>query len=426
MHVKKTTNSPTSVSLTISLSQTDLNPLKERAVQRLGANVKLPGFRSGKAPQALVQKNLDPSQLQTEVVEEAINHYFSQAVRAERLRPVGQPEIEIKKFVPYTELEFSAKAEVIGQVKLPDYKKMTKPQVAVSITAADVNEVLDQLRERSSERKPVKRAAKLKDEATINFKGFDAKGIAFPGGEGKDYPLVLGSKSFIPGFEEQLVGLKEGDKKTFAITFPKDYGASNLAGQKTSFEVEIIKIQELVPAKLDDDFAKKVGPFKDLKDLKDDIKAQLTKERQGEADRKYENELVNAIAAKTSVDIPESLIEGQLDAAEREERQNLTYRGQTWEEHLKEEGVTAEEHRKRNRAKAEAQVKAGLVLSEIAEAEGLDVTAEELDNQVKLLKAQYQDAAMQAELDKPENRRDLASRILTEKTIARLRQFSVK
>lgn len=424
MQVKKITNSPTNVNLNFTLSEADISPFKQRVVKQLGANLKLAGFRAGKAPQHLIEKSIDQSQLQNDVIEQSVNHFYVKGLDEYRLRPVARPEVEIKKFVPFTTIEFEAKVDVMGEIKLADYKKIRLPRPAVLVTAKDIDEVVGQLRTRLAEKTEVKRAAKNGDEVTINFKGVDAKGKPVNGAEGKDYPLVLGSDAFIPGFETNLVGMKAGDSKEFIITFPKDYSVSALAGSKVTFTVDATKVQELAEPKLDDAFAAKAGPFKTLKDLKADIKTQLTQERQTEAARKYEADLVEKITSKSSLEVPPSLIEDQLDAAEREERQNLMYRGQTWEEHLKAEGVTQEEHRTRNRPQAEARVKAGLVLSQISEDEKLDVTPEELDLRINLLKGQYTDAAMQAELDKPDNRRDVAARILTEKTLEKLVKYA--
>ncbi len=183
-------------------------------------------------------------------------------------------------------------------------------------------------------------------------------------------------------------------------------------------------MQELVEPKADDAFAATVGPFKTLAELKADIKKQLTAEQENDARRAYESELLEKLAAKTTVAIPKSLIDEEIDRHEADERQNITYRGQTWEEHLKEEGVTEEEHREKQRPAAELRVKAGLLLSEIAEAEKIDVTPEELDLQLNLLRGKYTDPTMLAELEKPAVRRDLVSRLLSEKTIAKLSEYA--
>lgn len=424
MQVKKTIKSPTSVNLKFTLNEADLSPYRQQVVRQLGSNVKLAGFRAGKAPAHLIEKSIDQEKLQNDVIEQSVNHFYIEGLQQNRLRPVSRPEVEIKKFVPFTLLEFDANVDVMGDIKLADYKKIKLAKPTVVVEAKDINEVVAQLQTRLAEKTEVKRPAKNGDEVIINFKGVDAKGKPVNGAEGKDYPLVLGSDAFIPGFETNLLGMKTGENKEFNIVFPKDYSVGALAGSKVTFTVEVTKVQELKQPKADDEFAAKAGPFKTLKDLKADIKTQLTQERQNEAARKYESDLVEKITSKSSLVVPPSLIEDQLDSAEREERQNLMYRGQTWEEHLKAEGVTEEQHRQRNRPQAEARVKAGLVLSQISEEEKLDVTPEELDLRIQLLKGQYTDAAMQAELDKPENRRDVAARILTEKTISNLVKYA--
>jgi trigger factor len=289
------------------------------------------------------------------------------------------------------------------------------------VTADDIKAVLKQLQTREAERKDVDRAAKDGDQVVIDFAGVDAKdGTPINGADGRDYPLVLGSNAFIPGFEPNLIGTKADEEKAFDITFPEDYGVESLQKRKVTFAVKVHKVQEVVEPAADDEFAAKIGPFKTLAELKADIKKQLEVEKQHQADRDYEEQLLNLVADKSEAAIPDSLVEAEIARMEASERQDLGYRGQTWQEHLEAEGVTEEEHREKNREQATRRVKAGLVLAEVAEKEGVDVTKEELDLRLQLLKGQYQDAAMQAELDKAENRREIASRLLTEKTVAKL------
>lgn len=286
--------------------------------------------------------------------------------------------------------------------------------------------MVESLRTRLAEKKDVTRAAKDGDEVTIDFKGVDAKGKAVEGAEGKGYPLQLGSNTFIPGFETNVVGIKKGQEKTFTIPFPKDYGVAALQGKKVTFTITAQNIQELVLPKADDDFASKAGPFTTLKELKEDIKRQLEIEKQNELDRSYETELLREIAKIAKVAIPESVIDDQVMRAEEDERRNLTYRGQTWQEHLEAEGVTEEEHRKKNRPDAEEQVKIGIVLGAIGDKENITVTPEELEIRMQLLKGQYTDPAMQAELEKPEGRQDIAARLRSEKIIAKLTTYATK
>lgn len=422
MQITREQTEPTKVKLTVLADQDAINQVKQAVLSRLSQNVRMAGFRAGKAPAHLIEKQLEPAVLQSEFLDEAVNQFYVHAVEQEQLRPVGQPQISITKFVPFSDLEFTAEVEAVGDMVLADYKKIKLERQKVEVAAKEVATIVDNLRQRAAVKKEIKRAAKDGDEATIDFKGVDAKTKQpIEGAAGEAYPLVIGSQRFIPGFEEELIGLKPGDQKTFVITFPKDYGVKDLQNRKVSFDVKVTSLEELELPKADDAFAATVGPFKSLTELKADIKKQLQNEKQQEADRAFDNQLLEKIAAKSEVAIPESLIQEEIDRIEEEEKRDIVYRGQTWQEHLAEEGVTAEEHRGRQRAGAEQRVKAGLILGEISQAENIEVTPEELEIRLQLLKGQYPDQAMQAELDKPENRREILSRMMTEKTLDRLR-----
>ncbi len=408
----------------ISADGADLTPIKNHVLGHFGAQVKVPGFRVGTAPAALVEKHVDQRALADEFIEHALNHLYGKAIDQEKLRPASKPEVNLKKFVPFTDLEFEVHLDIIGPIELPDYKKIKLAKKNADVTTADVSSVIKSLQLRAAARKAVQRPAKTGDEVTIDFTGKDRAGKSVPGAEGKDYPLLFGSSNFIPGFEEELIGLSTGDKKDFTITFPKDYGAVALQSKPVTFSVEVKKVSEVTEPKVDDEFAAKVGPFKTITELKADIKEQLKTEKQLQADREYENELIKKIADKSQVKIPKTLIDEQIAVAEEEEKRNLMHRSETWQEHLETEGITEEQHRERQRPEAEARVKAGLVLSEVAEKENIFVTPEELEIRIQILKGQYQDPQMQAELDKPENQRDIAARLMTEKTVAKLVEYS--
>lgn len=427
MQITKEQLNPTTVKLTIAADAEILTPLKQLVVQLVSKNVKVPGFRPGKAPANLIEKNIDPAVLQSEFLDRAVNELYVNAISEQKLRPVSQPQISVTKFVPFDTLEFTAEVETVGEVKLADYKKVTLAVKPVTVTAKDVDGVLDNLLGRAATKESVERAAKKGDEVTIDFVGTDTETKEpIAGADGKDYGLELGSGSFIPGFEDELIGAKKGALKTFDIVFPADYSAKALQSKKVTFSVTVHDVKELKKPALDDAFAASVGPFKTVAELKADVKKQLTHEREQENQRAYDNELLEKIASKSDVAIPQALIDEEVDRIEQDEKQNIIYRGQTWEEHLAEEGVTAEEHRARQTEPAQLRVKAGLVLAEIADKENITVTPEELEVRIQLLKGQYPDEGMQAELDKPENRRDINSRMLTEKTLDTLRGYAAK
>jgi trigger factor len=423
--VTRTDNSKTNATIAVNADASDLAPIKRHVLTHF-TNVKVPGFRAGKAPVDMVEKHVNQQTLLDEFMEHALNDLFRRAVTEQKIRPLGQPDVKLKKFVPYTELEFEATIDVFGEVILPDYKKMKLAKPKVDLTAKDVNDVLESLQKRLAERVAKEGAAKDGDEVTIDFSGKDTDGKPVAGADGKDYPLILGSKNFIPGFEENLVGAKAGDHKDFTLTFPNDYGVAALQSKKVTFSADVKLVSSVNEPKLDDEFASKVGPFKSLAELKDDIKKQVKLEKQQQADQNYENQLIKMITDKSKVEVPDSLVDNQIADMEAQEKQNLAYRGQSWQEHLEQEGISEEQHRERQRPDATERVKAGLVLSEIADKEQIKVTPEDLEIRIQILRGQYQDPQMQAELDKPENQRDIEMRLLTEKTIQKLVDYASK
>jgi trigger factor len=408
----------TSAHLHITAEPHELDKFKKQVLGRMQQQVKMAGFRKGTAPLELVEKQIDQNAYQQEFLDEALSNLYSAAARSEKIRPVQSPQVTILKFVPFTSLEFEATVPVIGKITLPDYKKIKVAKKESKVTAADIDEVIQNLRTRASVKNDVTRAAKDSDQVWIDFEGFDQKGKAIERADGKEYPLVLGSGTFIPGFEPELVGKKAGDTTEFTLTFPKEYGVKTMQGQKVTFKVTVNKVQEVVLPKLDDAFATTLGPFKTLDQLKADIKTQLVLDKDNEVRRDHEAATLQAIVAKTKVALPQEIIDEQIQMLVSEVRQNAIKRGQTYEELLKAEGKTEEQYKK-DVLEQEAidRIQAGLVLSEIATIEKITVEASELDERLNALKAQYRDEKMRAELDNPDNQREIAQRILTEKTI---------
>ncbi|HSX44762.1 MAG TPA: trigger factor [Candidatus Saccharimonadales bacterium] len=412
--------SDTKVALTISGEPDELMTLKDHVVGHFINRIKVPGFRSGKAPLSLIERQIDANELQSEFLEEAVNSFYRQAIDQAKLRPIEQPEIIIKKFVPFTTLEFEAKLSVIGEIVLPDYKKLKVIKAKVTVSDKDVEDVLESLRSRLADKSEVKRPAKNGDELSIDFTGTDAKGEPISGAAAKAYTLILGSKSFIPGFEDNLIGLTTGGNKTFKLKFPKDYGVKSLANQTVEFEVKVNQVQELSLPKVDDKLAVKAGPFKNLKELTTNIKQQLVLERQTAVQNDFESALIKAVADKSQVKVPQVLVDEQVDKTLEELKRDIVYRGQTYQEYLDQEKISDEQNRQRLEPAATEQVKAGLILSEISEQENIDVSEVELIARMDELKSQYKDQQMQAELNKASARREIAGRIITEKTIKRL------
>ena len=418
-------DSETKVTLTISLGKDELEAAEQVALTKLAANVKAPGFRKGKVPASVAAKHVDQSQLMEQTLDDAISKAVAEAFLAENVQALARPEVAVKKFVPHSELEFTATVDVVPPVKLGNYKKLGVASEKATVTAAEVDEMIDRLRASLAETKDVTRAAKSGDQVSIDFVG-KKDGTAFEGGTAKDYALELGSNSFIPGFEEGLVGVKAGDKKDLSLKFPDDYHVEDLAGADVVFETTVNKVQEKVLPELDDDFAKKAGAGAEvttLKDLKADIKRELTAQKERETAEKHKDELVGKLVEVSKVEAPEVLVQDQVRSIEQDMTQNLMYRNITLDQYLNAQGFKDRDdwQMKEVVPAAEKRVKAGLVLAELSKELKIDASDKELADFTDTYKQQYaNNPEMVKRFDEPEVQRDLRNRLLTEKTVDEL------
>lgn len=420
MQVTRKDLSETKVILTIELGVEELVHAKQHELQEQAKKIKVAGFRQGKAPLTVVEKQLSQNQLQADVINHAINDFYGKAVDEEQLRTLDQPKIEVTAFVAYTQLVFTAEVEIMPTIKLGDYKKIKKTAPKATVTASEVSEVVDNLRKQSATKSESDKAAKNGDDVVIDFKGKDSSDKPVAGASGEDYTLNLGSNTFIPGFEDGLIGLKTGATKTLNLLFPKDYHAKNLAGSKIQFEVTVKKVMSVVLPKADDSFAAKLGPFKSFDELKKDIKSQLLEQKTTEATNKLKDEIVEELVKKSKLTLPAVLVNDQVTMFEQDFSQNLLYRGITKSEYFEQEKFKDEEEWKSKELvpQAERRVSVGMVLAEVADKEKIEVTPEELDARIAAYKQQYQKEA--THFDTPEMRREVVSRLLTEKTVERL------
>lgn len=428
MQIKKINNSPTNHTLLVVSDSDMIKKHYNRSVALLSKNLNLSGFRKGSVPPAIAVRNIDSQSLQSEFLDSIINEIYIEAVKETKITPANRPTVSIKKFVPYETLELSFDVDVIGEIKLPSLTSLkTKKQLA-EVKTSEINSIIEDLRTKEAIKKPVTRAAKLKDEVIFDFDGIDSKTKEpIEGAKADDYPLILGSNNFIPGFEEELVGLKKNDTKEFDITFPKDYQQSDLRSKKVTFKVNIKEVNQLELAVLDEEFVKKVGPFETVDQLKKAIKDQLLNEKQQNLKQLFDNQIVEELVEKTSIELPDSIIEVELDRLIEQDKMNVLKRNQTFQEHLEEEGVTEEEHRQKNKKLAEQQIKAGLILSRLSSQLNIVVTDQELSAQLDVLRGYYaSDEAMVKELSKKENHEDIRNRMIIEKTLTYLENQETK
>lgn len=426
-HTVKNT-SDTSRLVTITLDAEDLVAIKKNTLARLAKQVKAAGFRPGKVPVHIAEKQLDANTVNGELLDDAINSAAVKVLELEKIMPLDRPKVEVKKFVPDAELEFTAELQVVPNVKLGDYKKLKAVKPKVALADKDIMDVIDRLRRGEAVKQTVNRAAKNGDEVLIDFVGTDKDGQQVTGASGNDYALVLGSNSFIPGFEEGLVGKKAGDKATLALAFPKDYHNTPLAGTKINFAVTVKEVKEVQLPELNDELAAKIGPFKTVADLKADIKRELTQQKERDAIDALKDSLVEQLVKGSHVPVPDVLIEDQLVSLERDFVQNLMYRGQTLEQYLAAKGLTKEQWQAKDlREAATRRVQVGLALAELSKTEAIEVSKEELESRLEeLLKNYSNNPEAKKQLDTPEARRDIANRLLTEKTVDRLIELNRK
>ncbi|TAK89615.1 trigger factor [Patescibacteria group bacterium] len=425
MKAEITNQTDNQVTLKIAATADQIKHALEHTYDHYRPKVKASGFRAGKAPDNIVAREIGDEAIQAETLEHTMSHAYSDALAEYDVAPIDQPKINLIKWVPYETLEFEATVEVMPSVDLPDYKKIKKAVKPVKIESAKVDEMIEDLRRRVAKRIPALNAAAMGDEVKIDFEG-KKEGKIIEGAVSKNYTLKLGSNTFIPGFEEELVGVKVGEGKSFEVTFPKDYHEKSLAGQPVTFKVNVHEVTRLKLPEVNDEFAGEVGPFKTVAELKADIKDQLKAEAEESAKREYENELLDEIAGKVKFKVPEKMATQQLERMKSEISQRLMSSGMTMEQYLEMQGKTQDELEKELRPDAEKRVILSLVLQEVAKAEKLTATEDEIEAELDALRMRYTDPKMQEQLNSHDVRNDIFNHILTTKTIAKLVEYAQK
>ena len=376
------------VAVTVEVGAEEFEAAVAKAYAKARGKLSIPGFRPGKAPRKMIEKLYGAGVFYSDAVDIALPEAYTQAIGQSGLDVVGYPEIEIvDDKIDENGFTFKATVAVYPEVKLGEYKGLTAEKEEIKVSADDVKERLNEMAERNARLVSVDRKAKKGDIAVIDFEGFD-NGEAFEGGKGENYELELGSGSFVPGFEDQVIGMKAGEEKDLDITFPEDYH-KDLAGKKVVFHVKAkeIKCKEL--PKLDDDFAKDVSEYDTLKELKDSIKREITEQREQSAKYAVENELMEKVAANIECDIPDALIDEQCARFLEEFKQRLQSQGIPYDQYCKMTGMDEAKFMEDGREPAVRQVKMDLAIAAIIKAENLDVTDEEIEEKYKSMAEQY-------------------------------------
>ena len=375
------------VALEIEVGAEEFEAAVAKAYTKMRNKISVPGFRPGKAPRKMIEKLYGPEVFYNEAIDAAFPEAYEKAVESEKLDTIGYPEVELVGDVTKDGFTFKATVAVYPDVKLGEYKGISAPKEEVKVSADDVKKRLNEMAERNARLVSVDRKAKKGDTAVIDFEGFD-NGVPFAGGKGEGHELELGSGRFVPGFEDQVIGMKAGEEKDIDITFPEDY-QKDLAGKQVVFHVKVneVKFKEL--PKLDDDFAKDVSEFDTLDELKADIKKQLETDRQKAVDVAYENALIEKVADTIDCELPEVLIEQQCRRFLEEFKSRIMAQGIPYDQYVKMTGMDEKKFLEEGREPAIKQVKMDLAIAKIIEEEKFEASEEEIEAEFKRIGENY-------------------------------------
>ena len=374
------------VALTIETSAEEFEAAVNKAYLKMRGKINVPGFRVGKAPRKIIEKMYSAEVFYEEAVNIILPDAYEAAVKEQELEVVGYPQVELESCTK-DGVVFKCTVAVYPEVKLGQYKGLEAPKAEVKVVAADVNARLKEMADRNSRLVSVERAVKKGDTADIDFEGFD-NGVAFDGGKGENFDLEIGSGSFVPGFEDQLIGMKAGEEKDIDITFPENY-TPELAGKPVVFHVKVNEVKEKQVPAIDDEFAKDVSEFDTLKDLKADIKKKLTAERTESAQRAFEDVLMAKVAEGIEADIPEEMVELQAERMMEQFKQQLASQGIPFDQYLKMTNTAEADFRKQAQGPAADQVKMDLAVEAIIKAEGLEASDEDVESEMKSVAEKY-------------------------------------
>ena len=374
------------VELTIQVEAEVFEAAVQAAYLKNRKNINVPGFRKGKATRKIIESMYGTGVFYDDAINEVYPVAYEAAVKEQGLDDVGYPQVEIVEVGPQG-MTFKALVPVRPEVKLGEYKGLTAPKAAVAVTEEDVDNELKPFIMRATRVVSVEREAKLNDTTVIDFKGFD-NGEAFEGGEGYNYELKLGSGSFVPGFEEQIVGMKAGEEKDIDITFPEDYHA-DLAGKAVVFHVKVNEVKEPQEPVVDDEFAKDVSEFDTLEAFRADLKAKLVERREAQVENMFQEAIRAQLIDNMECEIPDGMIEVQLDHMMERYSANLQNQGISLEDYMQMMGMDVATLRATSREGAVRELQTQLALEAVAKAENIEVTDEEIEAEFTKLAEQY-------------------------------------
>ncbi|MGN8945543.1 trigger factor [Bariatricus sp. HCP28S3_E4] len=375
--------------LTIEVSAEELEGALQKAYQKQKGKISIPGFRKGKVPRQLVEKMYGPEIFYDDAANALIPEAYAKAYDESGLDIVSQPKIDVTQIEKGKAFIFTAEVAVKPEVTLGQYKGIEVDSFSTEVSAEEVEAKLAEEQNKNARTITVEgRPVQDKDEVVLDFEGF-VDGVAFEGGKGENYPLTIGSGSFIPGFEEQLIGVEPEQEVEVKVTFPEDYHAEDLKGKDAVFKCTVHEIKAKELPELDDEFASEVSEFDTLEEYKADVEKKLREEKESTGKRAQEDQAVNAIIANAEMDLPEAMIETEARQMLDNFAQRLQQQGLTFEQYMQFTGMTVDKMTEEMRPQAEKRIKTRLVLEAIVSAENIEVSDERLDEEVAKMADAY-------------------------------------
>ena len=395
--------------LVIEVGAAEFQAAVDKVYNRQKSRINIPGFRKGKAPRKMVEKMYGAEIFFEDAISLAYPDAYEAALKETGIEPVAYPQLEVLE-VSASGFTFKATITVKPEATIKDYKDLPVAKPEVKVSAADVKAELKPYIYRASRLVSVDRKAKKGDTAVIDFEGF-RDGVPFQGGKGENFSLELGSGSFVPGFEDQVIGMKAGDEKDLDITFPENY-TPELAGAQVVFKVKVHEVKEKQEPEVDDEFAKDVSEFDTLDEFKKDLGEKLKVRRQEQADRDFENAVIDALIEKLECDVPQAMIDYRADKMLEDYANRIQSQGIGFENYLQMMGMSMDDMRAQSKTSADRAVRSDLALEAVAAAEGIEVSASDVEEEISKLAERY---AMEADkvrgiIKEEDLRRDLSIR----------------
>ena len=417
MNVKVEKKENSKVEIEFTMDKKQFEEELEKAYNQNAKKFKVPGFRAGMVPRAIVEQTYGESVLYEFVIENTVDDAYRTAVVENNLEIVSRPELDIKQIGKDKDFIFVVNVCVKPEATVKDYKGIEVKKVSTRVTKKDVDAELEKIREKNARIVTVEdRELKNGDISIIDFEGF-TDGKAFEGGKAENFELTVGSGQFIPGFEDQMIGMKVNEERDINVKFPEEYHVKDLAGKDATFKVKLHEIKEKVLPEIDDEFAKDVSEFDNLEDYKKDLNKKIKADKENHAKIDMEQEAIDKFIEKVEVTIPEEMIDSEVDKMIEEMNANLSYQGLNIDQYLQYMGTTLDEYKKQMRDQAQRRIKLDLGLEYVAKEEKVEVEEKDIDEKIKELAAQYGNKDDESLLKNENARNYMRQQLVYEKTM---------